>query len=149
MKKCARAGKRVVSRDSIENEPEKMLGTWHQATAPHLVVCAFVAMGLIPVLGPNDEIYMRVDREGATKVRLWTVDDRPPQDFASRSTKPSTLNQWFTIQTSTQKNRDGWELRSLSMSDYELLVPDGIFLFFFSSSNLHSLVLSNHISSIF
>jgi hypothetical protein len=58
----------------------KALGARYPATTTHLVVSAFVAMRLIS--GPNDEIYMRVDRERATRVRLWTGNDSQSQDFA-------------------------------------------------------------------
>jgi hypothetical protein len=45
------------------------------------MVSAFVAMGLIPVPGPDGETDMRVDRERAVRVRRWTVGDPQSQDF--------------------------------------------------------------------
>jgi hypothetical protein len=48
----------------------KMLGEWHQATDPHLVVSTFIAMGLIPFMGGDRLVYMRLDRQQAT--RIWS-----------------------------------------------------------------------------
>jgi hypothetical protein len=41
----------------------KMLGAWHQATAPHLLVSGLTAMRLIPFMGGDGFFCMHLDRQ--------------------------------------------------------------------------------------
>jgi hypothetical protein len=71
---------RAFSFDQFEtkqtNKVVKMMGAWYQATAPHQVVSAWTSMGIVPVLGPNGQRYVRVDRLRARAVRGWGTE--PP-----------------------------------------------------------------------
>jgi hypothetical protein len=59
----------------------KMPGVWHQATAPDLVVSGFTAMELVPFIGGNGLVHMRLDRQRATQIRSWPGQDRHPMDI--------------------------------------------------------------------
>jgi hypothetical protein len=59
----------------------KMLGAWHQATAPHLIVSAFTAMGLIPFTSGDGHVYMRLGRQRAKQIRLCAGQDPHPMDI--------------------------------------------------------------------
>ena len=52
------------------NQIIKMMGAWHQSTAPHLVISAFNAAGMIQYLR-DGVIYYRIDRSKAKGVRKW------------------------------------------------------------------------------
>jgi hypothetical protein len=55
------------------NQIVKMMGAWYQATAPHLVMSAFNAAGFVQFMR-NGEIYMKVDREKAKRIRKWSFE---------------------------------------------------------------------------
>jgi hypothetical protein len=56
----------------------KMLGAWHQATDPHFIVSVFTAVGLIPFMGGDGLVYMRLDRQRATRIRTWAGQNPHP-----------------------------------------------------------------------
>jgi hypothetical protein len=58
----------------------KILGAWHQAPAPHLVISAFAAMGLLLFMGRNNIVYLLLDRERATRIRPWGGQDPETMD---------------------------------------------------------------------
>ena len=57
------------------NQVIKMLGAWYQATAPHLIISAFVASGMNPYLN-NNQIYWNVDLRKASQLRLLRSTQR-------------------------------------------------------------------------
>ena len=57
------------------NQVIKMLGAWYQATAPHLIISAFVASGMNPYLS-NNQIYWNVDLRKASQLRLLRSTQR-------------------------------------------------------------------------
>jgi hypothetical protein len=59
------------------NQVVKMMGSWIQATPPHLVVSAFMAMGMVPFKGRDGKNYMRIDRSKICRVRGWTGGEPP------------------------------------------------------------------------
>jgi hypothetical protein len=74
--------KRFIStaeiRYSLSNQSQKivnMLGAWHQAMTPHLVVSAFIARGLIIFMCGDGLVYMR-----ATQIRSWVGQGLHPLD---------------------------------------------------------------------
>ena len=62
------------------NKIVRILGAWYAASVPHHNVEAFMSMGLIPE-DRDLQIYLRVDREQARRVRgLSMADTDPPGD---------------------------------------------------------------------
>lgn len=64
------------------NQIVRMLGAWHQAVTPHLVISAFNAAGMYQSM-INGRLYWRVNREMARRVRSWQPGDAIPTPRAT------------------------------------------------------------------
>ena len=69
--------KNFISRSTFQmgispqtNQLVKMLGAWHQATPPHLVIAAFNAAGMIQYF-KQGMMFLKVDLSAAKKLRIY------------------------------------------------------------------------------
>jgi hypothetical protein len=82
----------------------------HQATASHLIVSAFAAMGLLFFMGRNNIVYLRLERERAARVglrvgkvpRRWILVKEETGEYDSRHSKTYTTLISFLLRTFSQ-----------------------------------------------